>query len=205
MSCRSPARGRRRLWVTSEEHLGVAFNPAALLALGDARALAAALAAPRPPRPAAGAPPREPAASVVSSSGRAAHAASAPAIAEQLAIRAALTARVPQVRGLGTLSLTRSLCLSLSLPRSGPGDALQRLRKPCCAVRPESSVFLVDVGPEQSRGWSSTVRLPTAEEEEDAHLGHPPVGRNCSQGACATPFTECTHSKSTHPAQTMLF
>jgi len=86
--------------VTSEEHLSVAFNPAALLALGDARALAAALAAPRPPRLAAGAPPREP--SVVSSSGRAAHAASAPAIAEQLAIRAALTARVPQAWGLGT-------------------------------------------------------------------------------------------------------
>ena len=44
LSLSMPGCVRRRIWVSSDEHLNVQFNPAALLSLGDARAFAAGAA-----------------------------------------------------------------------------------------------------------------------------------------------------------------
>jgi len=39
---------RRQIWVSSEQHLNMHFNPAGLLSIGDALAFAKALPAPAP-------------------------------------------------------------------------------------------------------------------------------------------------------------
>ncbi|BDA48870.1 hypothetical protein COCOBI_12-5530 [Coccomyxa sp. Obi] len=84
----------RRLWVGSEEHLNVQFNPAALLSLGDARAFLEALSDVEPRMPAV--PRGGPTPSTVSTTSRLAQLDAAPQMAEQMAQRGSITSRVPQ-------------------------------------------------------------------------------------------------------------